>query len=84
MTDDEYELMQQQVLFLGSILVQMDLDGFLARIEHAHAVGPILDPTLYRAAMAKMGQIETVAVALRGAQRKIQALKERLEHGKSD
>lgn len=51
MTDPEYLYTQNQVLLLASLAATLDLDTFIARIERAHAVGPIVDPTLYGRAM---------------------------------
>jgi hypothetical protein len=41
---------------LAMLVVDMDLEGFLAQIETAEAAGPVLDPTLYREAGGKLAE----------------------------
>ncbi len=38
------------------LLAGVDVPGLLADIEHADAVGPLLDPTLYREKARAMGE----------------------------
>lgn len=45
---DVYRLAVVTAAQVGVQLLPFDLNGLLQDIEHAHAVGPILDPTLYR------------------------------------
>lgn len=44
------------VQIAAGILREIDLAGVLNAMEHADALGPILDPTLYKSASAKMDQ----------------------------
>lgn len=49
MTDKEtYRAAVQAAVLCAKMLHQWPLPELLRDIEHAHAVGPILDPTLYR------------------------------------
>jgi hypothetical protein len=48
---------------LAMVVVDMDLEGFLARIETAEATGPVLDPTLYREAGEKLADVQALAEA---------------------
>lgn len=61
MTDEEYVTTQEQLLFLGGLVKDIDVVGFLNRISHAEAWGPIADPTLYRAAMKNLDEIKQIA-----------------------
>lgn len=44
----EYRAAVTQVVLAARVIGSHDLPGLLAAIETAHAVGPMLDPTLYR------------------------------------
>jgi rubrerythrin len=50
MIDEEFATVQQQLVLLGSLVRQMNLPGFIERIDRADAIGPLLNPTLYLAA----------------------------------
>ena len=63
MTNEEYTVTQHQLMVMAKIINQMDLTKFLERIETTHAVGPILDPTLYRKGVGKMTLVQRVAEA---------------------
>lgn len=63
MTREEYIATQHQLMLIAQIINRLDLNSFLGRIETAHALGPILDPTLYRKGMNKMSLVQRVAVA---------------------
>lgn len=54
MTSDEYSHGQAQMLLMASQIVQVDLASMLSWIDRSEAVGPILDPTLYRAACDRL------------------------------
>lgn len=63
MTNEEYIATQQQLILAAQVINQLDLGSFLDRIGAAHAMGPILDPTLYRKGVAKMSLVERLAKA---------------------
>lgn len=65
MTDAEYMATQAQVTTFCQLLVAMDLDPFIEAINHADAIGPFVDPTLWTKAHKPMHQIRQQAVALR-------------------
>ena len=68
MDDAVYIETQAQLVTLCLLVASLpDLDRFLARIGTAEAVGPLLDPTLYRKAAPKLGQVREIANAARGA-----------------
>lgn len=69
MTREEYQDTQANVLTIARIALLLPLEEFVAAIDHADAVGPILDPTLYRAGMGKMQQVRELAVAVQRVQR---------------
>lgn len=60
----EYEALQAQVLLMAAMLNRLPLAEFVAAIDKAQAVGPMLDPTLYRAAADNLQYVEDVARAL--------------------
>lgn len=63
MNDAEYQATQGALLSLAGMIAQLNLPAFLARIETAHAAGPILDPTMYRDALDNLRSIERIARA---------------------
>ena len=46
-----------------SVVAQYNLPGLVSRIERAHALGPILDPTLYRAKVISMEEDRRIVEA---------------------
>lgn len=64
MSDIEYASTQQTLVMLASIAKELDLGGFLQAINHAETVGPILDPTLYMRAGAKLQKVRDLATSL--------------------
>jgi len=74
-TTEEYATTQQQLLFIGTLTDNLDLDGFLDAISLAHAGGPIMDPTIYRRGMRRLQGIEQLARATREMQRAVAALR---------
>lgn len=76
MSDEDYVQAQESIVLLARLVQCIDLPGFLARISQAEAVGPILEPTLYRAAMDNLEAIKRLAEALLPFQRKAMALRD--------
>lgn len=74
MDSDEYRNELLQVYLVARFLRQAKLGELNERIEHAHALGPILDPTLYRDKMELMRQDGDVVGILLDAQRKLNKL----------
>ena len=68
MDRDEYELIQNQIMLLGSAVKDLDLDGFIAEIDHADTIGPFIDPTLWIKGHDTMYQIRKLAAGLKGFQ----------------
>lgn len=68
LSDDEYAACQSLVLVLARKLEELPLAPMLERIARAHAVAPILDPTLYRRGVDNLEQITSIVRALRRAQ----------------
>lgn len=52
----EYRAAVTQVALAARVIGSHDLPGLLAAIETAHAVGPMLDPTLYREGVKAMDE----------------------------
>lgn len=68
MTETEYYQTQTMVLQIGRAASELDLDGFIAAINHAQTVAPIIDPTLYREAAENMAALKDLAQKLRPIQ----------------
>jgi len=71
MNDAEYLQTQMQVLLLAGLLLQLDLPAFLHRIEAAEALGPVLDPTLYRRAADNLAALRETALILNSARQEL-------------
>lgn len=64
LSSEEYELCQTQLTRLALVVAAMpQLGRFLATAARAEALGPILDPTLYRRAEDNLEQIMAIARA---------------------
>lgn len=74
MSDEEYESTQAQLMLMGQLLLGLDLEGFLQRINRVEVIDPVLNPTRHREAMDNLGDIKTAAEVLRAAQRKLAGL----------
>ena len=66
MEKEEYVRMQTSIIMFADLVCEMDLDEFIAHINHAEAVGPIVDPTLYMQAQESLDKIGRIARALNG------------------
>ncbi len=64
----DYEMTQQQIVFIGSLVKGLPLDEFIAAIDHADSIGPILDPTLWMRGNKEMMKIRDLAAGLRDFQ----------------
>ena len=64
MSDEEYLRTQLLILATARSVLNMNLHGFLVRIQSAHSLGPIVDPTLYKQAHIDLSKIEKLACAL--------------------
>lgn len=51
MIDAEYQRIQDGLGMLVTLMDTMDLPAFIARIERAHSLGAMMDPTVYRNAL---------------------------------
>jgi hypothetical protein len=69
MNDHEYFNTQGQIMVLAKLTLDLNMDWFLNRIAAAEAIGPILNPTLYRAAGGNLDKIKRIAEAVRNLQR---------------
>jgi hypothetical protein len=64
MNDSEYIETQRQIMLLAGMAAGLDVRGFLERVEQAQSVGPVLDPTLYRAAADNLECVALLARAV--------------------
>ena len=62
---EEYQAAVMAAVMAARVLAPHDLDEMLRSIDHADAVGAILDPTLYRAKASKMHEDRELLEAAR-------------------
>jgi len=63
MDNEEYLNTQYLLVLQAQLINQLDLDGFLAAIEHAEAVAPIINPTLFIQGAGKLEEVKSLAQA---------------------
>lgn len=64
MDREEFEVISQQLLMFGNLVKDMELDKYIQAIDRADAVGPIMDPTLWRKAHEKTAILKQMAEGL--------------------
>lgn len=74
MSDAEYSRTKVQLIVCIQTVSRMDLDGFLDRIRECETLGPILEPTLYRAGADRLAEVRRAAEALRRFQAEVSDL----------
>lgn len=74
MNADVYEAELVKAYMMAQVLREMPLGEMHQAIEHTHAVGPILHPTLYRDRAKAMSQDQEVARILLHAKRELDKL----------
>lgn len=63
MSDADYELTQECLVMAANVIAALDLNAFLSRISKAKALGPIVDPTLYKTAGERLDDVRRLAGA---------------------
>ena len=76
--NDEYQLAQSMVMQIARLVRTLPLKKVLEAISKAEAVGPILDPTLYREGSRNMQDFKQLVVKLRAFQAEIEAQLEKV------
>lgn len=72
MKEEDYEETQYQLLTLSRIIVDtLKLDGFIKTINKAEAVGPVIDPTLFKKGNPNMQRIKNIALAAQRFQNEV-------------
>jgi hypothetical protein len=61
MNQETYAGIQAELLILGHVIKNMDLEGFLEAVSKAETMGPVLDPTLYIQGNEKLEQVKLLA-----------------------
>jgi len=74
MTNEEFTETMNQVSMLSTMVRVMPLKDFAVAIDRAEAVGPIVDPTLYKESLADGGleRLKKLAHAARDFQRVVE------------
>ena len=62
MTDEEYSSTQSQLMLLARVVLGINIDGFIKRINTAETIAPILDPTLSLQGADNLSKIKALAV----------------------
>lgn len=75
MAQNEYQHAVTACYVAASMLMQFDLDAVLEQISEAEAVGPLIDPTLYREKGGAMQEDKQIVEAARQLQRVAKRLK---------
>lgn len=60
----EYSATQAQLLLVGGIVADMQLEEFINAIGHAETVGPVLNPSLYLQTSQTVAHLKDMAWAL--------------------
>ena len=68
MTPEVYLDTQNKLLYIARLALDLNLDGFLAAIEHADTLGPVLNPSLWNAGHRPMERIRRLAEAAKAFQ----------------
>jgi len=65
MSDSAFLSTMSAVAVFGTLILRMDLDGFLERIDTAESLGPILDPSLFQKGKDNLQAVKDLAESLR-------------------
>lgn len=69
LSEVEYQLAQDQCALIGAMTLGLpDLEIMLRQIDHALAIGPILDPSLWMKANRKFERVRELVRAVRDLQ----------------
>jgi hypothetical protein len=74
MTKDEYQMRLRNAYMFAQLLMDIPVEEMLAMIGTAQAVGPIIDPTLYRSKADLMQQDQRMLRALATAKAELASL----------
>lgn len=80
-TDAEYQMTQERLMFLAQMVDELPLDAFLQRLEEADVLGPLLDPSLYMRVGYRLWAVRDIARAAREFQAAFRKARERLGKG---
>lgn len=71
MTMESAEYFQIQITLqqIAAVVAPLDLQGFLVAAGRAETLGPILDPTLYKAGCENLDKVKELAQAVQCVQR---------------
>lgn len=80
----EYRSALLLILNSARVMTVIDLPQLLSDIESAHAVGPMVDPTLYREKMRAMNEDKEILTAALPLWKLAKMLEERAKAAESD
>lgn len=73
-TAEQYAQVQADLQLLARAVYDMPLAAFLGAIDRCETMGPILDPTLFREAADKLGNVKRLAIGALALQREVRQL----------
>jgi hypothetical protein len=79
MTNEEYQMTQDQIIIAAPMVEGLDIKGFLEAINKAETLAPFMDPTLFMKASKKLGQIKRIAQGALHFQKAIREVAEERE-----
>ncbi len=80
----EYRSALLLILNSARVMTVIDLPKLLAAIEHSHALGPMVDPTLYREKMRAMDEDKEILTAALPLWKLAKKLEERARAAESE
>jgi len=61
LSNEDFLTIQQQLTIFGGAVMVLDLEGFIARCQHAEAVAPLIDPTAFMKGHEKLEALKDLA-----------------------
>ncbi len=61
MTNEEYLEVQTKLTLFAAMIIEVDVEGLLERVERADAIVPLIDPTLWMKGHDKLDAIKDLA-----------------------
>lgn len=74
MTEAEYLALANQAVELARQVAQLPVERMLDVVRRTHTLGPILDPTAYKAGMANLRDMEELLEPMLGLKATVQAI----------
>ncbi len=76
MNAEEFVRLQSWLYTFASLVVDVDLDGFVESCDRADTIAPFVDPTLYIAKARDLRRVRDLAASLREFKKQAELTKE--------